>query len=84
MVAAGGQSGLSLRAARVRFPPTVPRLVGLAAGRLVLSQEMAGSTHARGTDALVAKLADAPDSSPGAFGHVGSTPTETTTQGERK
>jgi hypothetical protein len=81
VVAAGGQSGLSLRAARVRFPSTVRCLVGLSARHLVLSQEMTGSTPVRGTDALVAKLAYAPDSSPGALGRVGSTPAESTHAG---
>jgi hypothetical protein len=45
---------------------------------------MTGSTPVRGTDALVAKLAYAPDSSPGAFGRVGSTPTESTHAGDHQ
>lgn len=49
VVAVGCQFGLSIRAARVRTPSTVPRLVGLAVGRLVLNQEMTGSTPVRGT-----------------------------------
>lgn len=39
MVAVGCQFGLSIRAARVRSSSTVPSLVRLAAGHLVLSQE---------------------------------------------